>query len=268
MDVGDFLTTEVPRLERFRDEWLDTPLLEHHGRTPRSIIDRERSRLPEGVSGREAMIDDDCPCCQMMAEMSGPFFWHLDGSGMDHEFAFDIYHRTREEWEAEQREWEESSRKFNVEWAERERLGVTNSMPAEDGSNALWSRSFVAEDDAQVPLGIRVFGVGCRLAELIVGLRAGADKANVPAAAQSHIDQLNRDFGNLRDVLQSTESSIAESLFEPVLGHFTETLETVATVRPDLAAQCESLSGTLQKPLHPQSPDQPWEDGNYDDVPF
>ncbi|HEY2253661.1 MAG TPA: hypothetical protein VGH74_21455, partial [Planctomycetaceae bacterium] len=68
--------------------------------------------------------------------------------------------------------------------------------------------------------------------------------------------------------LQSTESSIAESLFDPVLRHFTESLETVSTAHPDLAAQCESLTGRLQKLLQPQSPDQPWEDGNYDDVPF
>jgi hypothetical protein len=26
----------------------------------------------------------------MMSEMSGPTFWHLDGSGMDDDFAFDI----------------------------------------------------------------------------------------------------------------------------------------------------------------------------------
>jgi hypothetical protein len=35
------------------------------------------------------------------AEMSGPSFWHLDGSSMDDDFAFDMYHRTREEWEEE-----------------------------------------------------------------------------------------------------------------------------------------------------------------------
>ena len=110
--VGDFLTTEVPRLESVREAWLDTPDPEFHGRTPRSIIDRERARLPEGMSGHDAMIDPDCPCCQMMAEMPGPTFWHLDGSGMDDEFAFDIYHRTREEWEEEQRSWEEHQPAF------------------------------------------------------------------------------------------------------------------------------------------------------------
>ena len=58
-----------------------------------------KARLPEGVSGHEAMVDDDCPCCQMMAELPGPFFWHLDGSGMDDGFAFDLSCSTREEWD-------------------------------------------------------------------------------------------------------------------------------------------------------------------------
>jgi hypothetical protein len=105
-----FLEDEVPRLEGVRDEWLQTPDPECHLRTPQSIIDRERARLPEAISGHDAMIDPDCPCCQMMAELPGPMFWHLDGSGMDWEFAFDMYCRTREEWDAEQKEFAEFSK--------------------------------------------------------------------------------------------------------------------------------------------------------------
>ena len=52
------------------------------------------------MSGHDAMVDPDCPSCQMLADMPGPTFWHLDGCNMDNEFAFDIYRRTREEWEA------------------------------------------------------------------------------------------------------------------------------------------------------------------------
>ena len=51
--VGDFLTTEVSRLEIVRDTWLDTPDPEFHRRKPRSIIARERARLPEAVSGHD-----------------------------------------------------------------------------------------------------------------------------------------------------------------------------------------------------------------------
>lgn len=121
MTVGDFLTTEVPRLESVREAWLDTPDVDCHGRTPRSIIDRERARLPEGMSARDAMIDPDCPCCQMMAEIPGPVFWHLDGCDMDEGFAFDLYCRTREEWDEEQLRWAESARRLDAECSDCER---------------------------------------------------------------------------------------------------------------------------------------------------
>lgn len=265
--VGDFLTTEVPRLESVREAWLDAPDPECHGRTPRSIITRERARLPEGMSGHDAMIDPDCPCCQMMGELPGPCFWHLDGCNMDDEFAFDINHRTREAWEEEQRRWEEHSRRFDAEWSERKRLGVTDSTPREDGSNAVWSRSFGVRDTADVPLGVRVFGLGCRLAELIVDLRAGADRESTPPETQRHIDQLNRDFGNLRELLQGADVSLAEALIDPVLDRFAETLAAIAAARPELAPQCESLASDLHKLPDPPPPEPSW-DPPGDDLPF
>lgn len=265
--VGDFLTTEVPRLESVRETWLDTPDPEFHGRTPRSIIARERARLPEGMSGHDAMIDPDCPCCQMMGSMPGPVFWHLDTSGMDDEFAFDIYCLTREEWEEERRRRDESDRRFDAEWSERERLGVTDPTPRVDGPSAIWSRSFSVNDTADVPLGIRVFGVGCHLAELIVGLRAGADRETAPPEAQRHIDQLNRDFGDLRELLQCSDSSLAEALIDPVLHRFAETLDSVATGRADLALQCASITNDLHKLLNPPPP-EPTRDFGDPEIPF
>lgn len=261
LTVGDFVAGEIPRLEMVRDEWFDIPDPEMHGRTPRSIIYRERARLPEGVSGHDAIVDPDCPCCQMMADMPGPMFWHLDGSAMDDDFAFSLYHDTREEWEEEQRRWEEHSRKFDAEWAERKRLGVTDSTAREDGSNNVWSRSFFVNESADVPLGIRVFGFGCRLAELIVGLRSGE-----AIDSQIHIDRLNRDFGNLREVLQSSDASLAAALIEPVMDRFKESLLDVAMIRDNLAEQCESLVSSLDRLLDPPS-ETSW-DSTSGDLPF
>jgi hypothetical protein len=133
--VGDFLTTEIPRLERVREAWLDAPDPEMHGRTPRSIIARERARLPEVVSARDAMIDPDCPTCQMLAEMPGPMFWHLDGCSMDDDFAFDIYRHTREAWEEERRSWDEWSKRCDAERSAR--LGVSDSPSPEDSTGAI-----------------------------------------------------------------------------------------------------------------------------------
>ncbi|MFT3878852.1 MAG: hypothetical protein QM703_04220 [Gemmatales bacterium] len=253
LTITDFVADELPRLEAERETWLDTPNPEFRMRTPRSIIHRERIRLPEAMTGHEAIVDPDCPCCQMQADMPGPVFWGLDGCNMDDDFAFDIYRRTRQEWEQEQREREEFDRKFNAEWAERKRLGVTSSNPNEDGSNALWSRSINVANTPDVPLGIRVFGVGCRLAELISLLREGSEGREATPESQQHIDRLNRDFGNLRELLLLSEPSISEALIDPVLDRFTETLTEVAAFKENLTPQCENLSGEIRKLLEPAS---------------
>lgn len=265
LSVGDFLTTEVLRLEAVREAWLDAPDPDCHGRTPRSVIDRERSRIPEAVSGREAMVDPDCPCCQMMADMPGPVFWHLDCCNNDDAFAFDTFHKTREEWDEAQRESEEFNRRFDAEWEERTRLGVTNSR--DNGSESVWSRTYLIED-AEVPLGVRVFGLGCQLAKLIVALRAGAPREEIPPEAQRHIDQLNRDFGNLRDVLLNSDASLAGALVEPVVQCFAEDLVIIATDRVDVAPQCQSLADDLNRLLDPPFAQKPaWDDDDFEN-PF
>lgn len=265
--VGDFLTEEVPRLEMRREDWLDAEDEEFHGRTPRSIINRERARLPEGVSGHSAMVDPDCPCCQMLADMPGPTFWHLDGCNLDNEFAFSADYFRREEWEEEQRGWEEMSRRFDATWSEKRRLGVTNPTPGEDGSNALWSRSFSLGETVDVPLGMRVFGLGGNLAELIVDLRAGATREATPVTTQRHIDQLNRHFGNLREVLQSADATLADAIFSPVVASFVESLSTVASEFPTVAAKCEALASELRKLPEPPPPERKWEGGDFE-IPF
>ncbi len=144
---------------------------------------------------------------------------------------------------------------------------MTDPAQREQGPDAIWSRSFSVGDIADVPLGVRVFGVGCRLAELIVGLRGGADRGATAPEAQWHIDRLNRDFGNLRELLQSPDTSLAGSLIDPVLSRFAESLDTVASDYPDLASQCESLTNDLLKILDPPSP-EPTEPYLDPDVPF
>ena len=264
LTVEGFLTSEVPRLESVRDHWLDTPDWECHGRTPRLIIDRERARLPEGMSGQDAIVDPDCPCCQMLADMPGPTFWHLDGSAMDEDFAFNIYHRTREEWEAEQREWEEHGKRFEAEWSERERLGVTDPRCGAPGEASIWASSFSAGETADVPLGARLFGIGVHLAEIITDLRRDAPAAS---EVQGFIDQLNRNFGNLRELLQTSEPSVAEAIIHPVMDRFVESLAAVASARPDTSAKCESLASSLTKFLDSHPAESTWGSGGLDD-PF
>jgi hypothetical protein len=267
--AGDLLMDELPRLVAERDRWLDSPDPEYHGRTPRSIIDRERQRLPEGMSGHEAMIDHDCPLCQMMADDHfGPMFWHLDGCNMDDDFAFS-HHDTLAEYEAEQREYEEFSRKMDAERAERERLGVEYPSGKETDNEYPWKRSFVAEETDGGPfVTLRLFAIGSRLAELTCDLKQPSDgiSENRPL-----IDQLHRDFGNLREVCRSADEATVSALIQPVLDRFCDSLSEVAAARADLGEECADLQSQLQHFLDPPKKRTLGGDylsGNYDDIPF
>lgn len=130
------LETQIARLEQLKTDWLERPQDDYDNRIPALLIENERIRLPIAMRGRDMVIDDDCPVCQMMAN-EAEFgmevgFWHLDGSHMDDDFAFSNL-RTREEWEARRREWEEFAENFNREWEERQqRERLTVAEPVEE----------------------------------------------------------------------------------------------------------------------------------------
>ena len=102
------------RLSEIKDDWFYKLQSDLHGMNPAYVIECERKRLPLALSPGAAVIDDDCPMCQMLGEETGPVFWHLDGCNVDDEFAFSFF-RTREEWEVEQRRWQEFNRQFEQE---------------------------------------------------------------------------------------------------------------------------------------------------------
>jgi hypothetical protein len=210
------------------------------------------------------MIDDDCPLCQMMADMPGPAFWGLDGCNMDDDFAFDFSHRTREEYNEEQRRRGEFNRKFEMEWAEKKRLGVDKSPGGGYSSpDYIWERSFVSNDAPDFP-AMRLFAIGSSLAELVVDLKE-------PTENRPLIDQLSRDFGNLREVSGSAET--AGALAEPVINRFCETLDAVAAARTDLQEKCTDLQERLKRFLEPPREVDPEDDSDTyldgsDDVPF
>ena len=99
-------------------QWLSTTRRELDGYIPAEIIDNERRRRPEAMTGRSMVVDEDCYCCKMMGDESeaglGIYFCHFDGCNMEDEFAFSPY-ATLEEWKEEQREYEEWSRKSESE---------------------------------------------------------------------------------------------------------------------------------------------------------
>ena len=97
-------------LEQLKQEWLNEPRPDLDGYIPAEVIDNERRRRPEAMTGRSMVIDEDCPCCKMMGDESemglGIYFCHFDGSNMEDEFAFS-WCATLEEWEKEQQKREE-----------------------------------------------------------------------------------------------------------------------------------------------------------------
>ncbi len=109
---------EIARLEKVRAVWLDAPNREFSGWIPSRLIESERRRLNVTLSGKEFPVDDDCPTCAAMAEhLHSLGFWHLDGCNMDDGFEFS-FHKTREEYDAEQRRWREFNKKFEEDAGE------------------------------------------------------------------------------------------------------------------------------------------------------
>jgi hypothetical protein len=246
----------IERLRKVQQEWLHTPSQEYFKKSPLQLIECERQRVPLGESGKQAMIDCDCPLCQMMAD-SGPVFWHLDTSNMDDDFPFAVFETTREQWEAERHSYNESCDRMGTDADEK--LILADTAIAGAASNSPWQRSFVRSIPGASP-EFALYGIGCRLAELIDELRHAGSSERVPrhvrgfddaatlsitapnqnearAAAQDWIDTLNRDFANLR-------AAVAESgtaLVEPVAARFTEHLLALAETHADLRARCLDL---------------------------
>lgn len=124
-------------LEEFKRDWLENPQPDYGERTPAILIQSERRRLPITISGRELIIDEACPMCQMMASETESgrevTFWHLDGSHMDDEFVFSPF-LTRDEWDADRREWKAFTEKFNREWEQRREREAREEQTSEEST--------------------------------------------------------------------------------------------------------------------------------------
>lgn len=231
----------VEVLRSARDEWMREPNYDFSGHVPELIVEHERVRTPEGMTGAEAMIDHDCPTCQMMADMPGPSFWHLDGCNMDPGFAFS-FHRTREEWEAEEREYAEFSRQCEENRKHREALGA----------NSPWQTSYMNEESASQFPSVALFGFAAHLGELTQNLK----DAN---ALPELIDDVNRSFGNFREV----SVPLNLDMIEPVLERLVESLVAITDAHPQLSEKCNDLEKRLRAYVRDR-PDMPFDD----EIPF
>ena len=141
---------------------------------------------------------------------------------------------------------------------------------SDEPENSPWNRSFSVNDDNSIPLGIRIFGIGSRLADVICEVRDGAKRDAVPPERQLLIDQLNRHFGNVRDVLHSPDLAEASALLNPVIDRFRETLDQAAEQPGSqrLASQCAALTEELNRLLRPRLSRPRTEPDSWDDLPF
>ena len=230
---------ELRGLEQAKDRWLAEPNFEDlSGQTPGEVIERERMRLPWAVSAEEAMVDDDCPLCQMLGEGGGPVFWNLDGCNRDFDFPFS-FELDRAAWEEEQRRYEESARRYEEERERRRAAGLPeeDALPWDDTPGAsIWKTSFSQVDPQVDPPQIVLFGIGSHLAELGQDLKASPETAELAAS-------LNRQFGNVQAALEDPTAA----LVEPVVSKFCQELQSVAELRPELAEKCADLEDMLQQ---------------------
>lgn len=114
--------TKTEIVEQIADDWMNNPNSEFSGRTPVKIIEAERKRLNLTLSAHECSVDEDCEMCQMMAVdfIDTPMLWGLDGSSMEYDrFEFSFY-KSREEWEEEQKRFEEFNREFEEKYKNKE----------------------------------------------------------------------------------------------------------------------------------------------------
>ena len=219
---------EVRHLEQATQDWLNSPNVEDFtGATPALVIENERRRIPWVVSGKDAMVDDDCPLCLMLAESAGPVFCHLDGCNNDDDFPFS-WHATREDWEKEQREWAELDRKYD-ESKQIEDSSTPDASERGSGSS-VWQQSASNTDPRTASPLIVLFGIACHVAELEQDLKALSNAAELAGS-------LNYHFGNLRNVVDTP----SPELITPVVGRFCEQIQTVCDAHPELSEKCLDL---------------------------
>jgi hypothetical protein len=223
---SEWMGTFCKFLADVRDDWLRQPF--EGGSPPSFIIECSRRRVPRGANvpiigmndcqSEQHLPDCDCPICDMMQSgMFGVGFTSLDGHhlDLDDEFAFST-HALREDWEREQREFEERSAEFNRKWAEREAKIAAGEI-VEDEFASAWSDPMTEGAIPGDPLGH--LKLSFRLAEIIGDLEC-------VSAPNEIIKALNMSFRDYREAISDQREAAKQSLFRH--------LETTGERFPDL----------------------------------
>lgn len=272
----EFLTSEANR-------WLNEPIPEFFGKSPRSIIERERVRLPELLDPCESVIDCDCPICAMIAEAPGKNFWHMDDSYIPFESPFCMDEFC--DWEGDEDDDSEDDLENDdtiVEDDEDESPSLEDAphtspvSPSKARQPLLPSLDRVFQSIGPVTQSIpssesgladnsmlRMFLVGTKLGELIDRLkqmenrdkdfRDGArtmshSEKESPSGRQcrSQIDALMRQWGNLREVIQGKDGN-RDSLVDPVMDQLRGSIDDILEADPNLELLCVAVQRSLDQ---------------------
>jgi hypothetical protein len=273
--LDESIAAEAERLVQVRDQWLDSPAVDSGHRTPRSIIQNERRRVPEALTPEEALIDPDCPCCQMLAELPGPCFWHLDGSDLDEDFAFDVHEATFADWEQSRWRWDDDTCESGLgatrcDSESNPRVSPADAPSGSETSSILTATSAASASTATatgiqptassppLPIGLAVYIAALHVAELISAIQStGPRKERTTSderipADERMMEHLNRHFGNLRALLPTPNQTTwpggaGDSLLLPALERLYETLAEVSVAHPQLDALCQNLAHELSR---------------------
>lgn len=223
------LATERLKIRKLVDDWMNQPQDDFRGRTPTQIIDMERKRVPLTLSREETIIDCDCPLCNLMADLPGPAFWGIDGSGLPFEYPFSSL-KSEAEWDG-MLILEDDSATIPLEADTQIRLG--SGIPG--GGNALAS-TMVTPNSALMAL----VSVGFSLSDLISKLEQLDPNRN-------YIHTLNRHFDNVRAIVLEHGENL--SMIGPVLERFNDSLLDLKEEHPLLTVDCDEVSFMLSSLL-------------------
>lgn len=216
------LVTERSKIRKLVDDWSNQPQDDFRGRSAAQVIDMERKRIPMTLSREETIIDCDCPLCNLMADLPGPAFWGLDGSGLPFEYPFSTF-KSEDEWDG------------------------MMGMPHDD------YMSVPIEENTQIRLGSGIPGVGSALTSTVVApnsplmalVSIGFSLSDLLGKLEdldpnrNFVSTLNRHFDNVRAVVLEYGDNI--SMIEPVLNRFEECLHDVVDKYPKLAVDCDEV---------------------------
>jgi len=218
------LDVERDELRRLVTHWLNQPQDDFRGRSAAQIIQMERQRIPLALSREDTIIDCDCPLCNLMADLPGPAFWGLDGSGLPLEFPFTTF-RSEEEWNSLM--LEDNLSELPLEQDMQIQLG--SGIP---GSGNALAATMVAPNTALMAL----VSVGFSLSDLVMKL------GEIDPSRQM-IHALNRHFDNVRAVVLEHGENLC--MIEPVLERFEDTLHDLKEAHPELVIDCDEVSTML-----------------------